>query len=56
MVLEVEVLEDDQFYVELGLDNLGSPSYGSFRRQLEVNHNNLIGFGDLTDRRNTFDD
>ncbi len=45
-ILEVEVEEDDPFYVELSLDNLGFPTFGSFRRQLKLNHDNLIGFGD----------
>lgn len=45
-ILEVEIVEDDPFYVELSLDNLGSLSSGSFRRQLKVNHDNLLGFGD----------
>ena len=45
-ILEVEVQEDDHFYVELGLDNLGNLNFGSFRRQIEVNHDSLLGFGD----------
>lgn len=45
-ILKVEVQEDDPFYIELSLDNLGFPESGSFRRQLKINHNNLIGFGD----------
>lgn len=45
-ILEIEVREDDPFYVELSLDNLGFPTSGSFRRQLKINHDNLIGFGD----------
>ena len=45
-ILEVEVQEDDHFYVELSLDNLGFPSSGSFRRQIKINHDNLLGFGD----------
>lgn len=45
-VLEVEVEEADQFYTELSLDNLGSPTFGSSRRQLKINHNNLLGYGD----------
>ncbi|MEM9510426.1 MAG: ShlB/FhaC/HecB family hemolysin secretion/activation protein [Cyanobacteria bacterium P01_E01_bin.35] len=45
-VLELEVEEDDHFYVELGLDNVGNISYGSFRRQIEINYDNVLGFGD----------
>ena len=61
-ILEVDVQESDPFYVELSLDNLGSPTSGSFRRQLKVNHDNIFGFGDRiyaaytnTDGRNSLD-
>lgn len=45
-ILEVEVQEADYFYTELSLDNLENPGVGSFRRQLQLNHDNLLGFGD----------
>ena len=45
-VLEVEVREDDLFYLEVSLDNLGSLPSGSFRRQLKVNHDSVFGLGD----------
>ena len=45
-ILEVEVQEADHFYTELSLDNLENPGVGSFRRQLQLNHDNLLGFGD----------
>ena len=61
-ILEVEVKEDDQFYLELSLDNLGGLGSGSFRRQVKVNHDNVFGFGDRffaaytnTDGRNSLD-
>ena len=61
-VLEVEVREDDLFYLEVSLDNLGSLSSGSFRRQLKVNHDSVFGIGDRfyaaytnTDGRNSLD-
>lgn len=61
-ILEVEVKEDDQFYIELSVDNLGGLTSGSLRRQVKVNHDNLLGFGDRffaaytnTDGRNSLD-
>ena len=44
--LEVELKEAKAFYTELSLDNLGSPAVGSWRRRIELNHNNLFGYGD----------
>ena len=61
-VLEVEVRQDDLFYLEVSLDNLGSLASGSFRRQLKVNHDSVLGLGDRfyavytnTDGRNSLD-
>ena len=45
-ILEVEVREDDLFYLEVSLDNLGTLPSGSFRRQLKVNHDSVFGLGD----------
>lgn len=45
-VLEVEVQEADSFNVQIGLNNGRSPSVGSFRRQIQFNQANLLGFGD----------
>ena len=61
-ILEIKVQRDDAFYLELSVDNLGSLEFGSLRRQLKVNHDNLFGFGDRfyaaytnTDGRNSLD-
>ncbi|MGD1922456.1 MAG: ShlB/FhaC/HecB family hemolysin secretion/activation protein, partial [Pleurocapsa sp.] len=61
-IFEVVVRAVDQFYVELCVDNLGVLSSGSLRRQLKINHDNLLGFGDRffaaytnTDGRNSLD-
>lgn len=45
-LLEVAVTEADSFSVQVGLDNLRSPSIGSFQRQIQVEQLNLFGFGD----------
>ncbi|NEP79255.1 MAG: ShlB/FhaC/HecB family hemolysin secretion/activation protein [Okeania sp. SIO3B3] len=44
--LEVEVEEAPAFLAQLSADNLRSPSVGSFRRQIQLSHSNLTGFGD----------
>jgi hemolysin activation/secretion protein len=44
--LEIQVREADAFSTQISIDNQRSPSVGSVRRQLEINHNNLLGFGD----------
>ncbi|MGL5081204.1 MAG: ShlB/FhaC/HecB family hemolysin secretion/activation protein, partial [Microcoleaceae cyanobacterium] len=61
--LEIELEEADALSVGLTLDNQRSPSVGSFRRQVEVTHDNLTGRGDRlnvsyynTDSSNTLDD
>ncbi|MHC5746731.1 MAG: ShlB/FhaC/HecB family hemolysin secretion/activation protein [Nostoc sp.] len=61
-LLAIEVTEADTFNVETVFDNGRSPSVGSFRRQLQVNEANLLGFGDSislaysnTDGSNTID-
>ncbi|MEO0377161.1 MAG: POTRA domain-containing protein, partial [Cyanobacteria bacterium P01_A01_bin.17] len=46
-LLEVAVTEADSFSVQVGLDNLRSPSIGSFQRQIQVEQLNLFGFGDV---------
>lgn len=44
--LQLDIVEADPFAVKLGFDNQRSPSVGSNRRILEVNHNNFFGWGD----------
>ena len=45
-LLAIKVTEADSFNIQPVLDNSGSPSVGSFRRQLQINEANLLGFGD----------
>jgi len=44
--LEIKVQEAKAFSSQLTIDNQRSPSIGSIRRQLQISHNNLLGFGD----------
>lgn len=62
-VLEIKVREADAFSTQFSIDNQRSPSVGSMRRQVKINHNNLLGFGDRfhigyvnTDGSNSIDD
>ncbi|MDZ8189617.1 MAG: ShlB/FhaC/HecB family hemolysin secretion/activation protein [Nostoc sp. ChiSLP02] len=45
-ILQVEVQEADTFSLTTTLDNGRSPSVGSFRRGVDVQEANLLGFGD----------
>jgi hemolysin activation/secretion protein len=45
-LLQVSVEEADPFQVEFFADNGRAPSVGSFRRGVNLNHQNLLGFGD----------
>ncbi len=45
-LLEVAVTEADSFNVQIGLDNLRSPSIGSFQRQIQIEELNVFGIGD----------
>ena len=61
-LLAINITEADSFNIQPVLDNGGSPSVGSFRRQLQINEANLLGFGDSislaysnTDGSNTID-
>ncbi|MCC5615244.1 ShlB/FhaC/HecB family hemolysin secretion/activation protein [Nostoc sp. CHAB 5836] len=61
-LLAIKVTEADSFNIQTILDNGRSPSVGSFRRQLQINEANLLGFGDSislgysnTDGSNTID-
>jgi hemolysin activation/secretion protein len=45
-LLDVDVDQADAFAVDLVLDNGRSPSVGSFRRGVQVTHDNLLGQGD----------
>ncbi|QLE57291.1 ShlB/FhaC/HecB family hemolysin secretion/activation protein [Nostoc sp. TCL26-01] len=45
-ILQVEVEEADTFSLTTTLDNGRSPSVGSFRRGVELQEANLLGFGD----------
>ena len=44
--LEIDITEADTFSIEAFLDNGRSPSVGSFRRGVEIQENNFLGFGD----------
>ncbi|MEH1904913.1 MAG: ShlB/FhaC/HecB family hemolysin secretion/activation protein [Nostoc sp.] len=61
-LLEVKISEANTFKSQIILDNGRSPSVGSFRRRLQLNEANLLGFGDglslgytNTDGSNSFD-
>ncbi|MBN4004911.1 ShlB/FhaC/HecB family hemolysin secretion/activation protein [Nostoc sp. LPT] len=61
-LLAIKITEADSFNIQAVLDNGRSPSVGSFRRQLQINEANLLGFGDSisltysnTDGSNTID-
>ncbi|MFN6486652.1 MULTISPECIES: ShlB/FhaC/HecB family hemolysin secretion/activation protein [unclassified Nostoc] len=61
-LLAIKITEADSFNIQAVLDNGRSPSIGSFRRQLQINEANLLGFGDSisltysnTDGSNTID-
>ncbi|MEH1911617.1 MAG: ShlB/FhaC/HecB family hemolysin secretion/activation protein [Nostoc sp.] len=61
-LLEVKISEAKTFSSQIILDNGRSPSVGSFRRRLQLNEANLLGFGDglslgytNTDGSNSFD-
>lgn len=45
-ILEVRLQEADAFSTRLSYDNYRVPSVGTNRRQVQVTHNNLLGFGD----------
>lgn len=61
-LLAIKITEADSSNIQAVLDNGRSPSIGSFRRQLQANEANLLGFGDSisltysnTDGSNTID-
>ncbi|WP_375473318.1 ShlB/FhaC/HecB family hemolysin secretion/activation protein [uncultured Nostoc sp.] len=61
-LLAIKITEANSFNIQAVLDNGRSPSVGSFRRQLQANEANLLGFGDSisltysnTDGSNTID-
>jgi hemolysin activation/secretion protein len=61
-ILQLKIQEAQTFSSQIVLDNRRSPSVGSFRRRLQVNEANLLGFGDSlslaytnTDGSNAFD-
>ncbi|ABA24024.1 Surface antigen variable number [Trichormus variabilis ATCC 29413] len=61
-VLQVQITEAKSFNAQLALDNGRSPGVGSFRRRVQLNEANLLGFGDNislvysnTDGSNTLD-
>lgn len=61
-ILQIQIQEAQTFSTQIVLDNRRSPSVGSFRRRLQVNEANLLGFGDSlslaytnTDGSNAFD-
>jgi len=45
-LLEVRVIEADPFRTEFFADNGRTPSVGSFRRGVRINHGNVFGLGD----------
>ncbi|NER19319.1 MAG: ShlB/FhaC/HecB family hemolysin secretion/activation protein [Symploca sp. SIO1C2] len=46
-ILTINVTEAPAFNGKLILDNNRNPSVGSFRRQAQFTHNNVLGFGDV---------
>lgn len=61
-ILQIQIQEAKSFSSQIVLDNRRSPSVGNFRRRLQVNQANLLGFGDglslaytNTDGSNAFD-
>lgn len=45
-ILEINLQEADPFDLTLSSDNYRAPSVGSNRRQIQLTHRNLLGFGD----------
>ena len=45
-LLDIDIEEADAFTVSTTFDNARSPSVGTDRRIIGLNHNNLLGFGD----------
>ena len=45
-ILELDLREADPFDLILSLDNYRAPSVGTDRRQVQLTHRNLLGFGD----------
>jgi hemolysin activation/secretion protein len=45
-LLAVQVKEADAFDLTVSFDNQRSPNVGTDRRQVQLTHNNLLGFGD----------
>jgi hemolysin activation/secretion protein len=45
-LLEVQIEEARAFGAEFKIDNGRSPSVGTFRQEINLNHGNLFGFGD----------
>jgi len=45
-LLEVKVAEKDPFTAQLFIDNARTPSVGSFRRGIQLEHANMFGWGD----------
>ncbi|MDJ1184433.1 ShlB/FhaC/HecB family hemolysin secretion/activation protein [Roseofilum casamattae] len=44
--LQLYFEETPTFNIDLGADNSRAPSVGSFRRHIQLSHQNLLGFGD----------
>ncbi len=45
-ILEINLREADPFDLTLSFDNYRAPSVGTDRRQVQLTHGNLLGFGD----------
>jgi hemolysin activation/secretion protein len=45
-ILDVRLVVNPSFDVQIGLNNQQSPLIGSFERRIQVNHSNLLGLGD----------
>lgn len=48
-ILELNLQEADPFDLTLSVDNYRAPSVGTNRRQIQLAHRNLLGFGDRFD-------
>jgi hemolysin activation/secretion protein len=45
-ILTVKAIDADAFSLQIGMDNQRSPSVGSTRRTLDIEHGNVLGIGD----------
>ena len=45
-ILDINVQPQQEFKVNIGLDNYRSPVIGTFQRRIDISHNNILGLGD----------